>query len=220
MVLEREAFIDAMTALGELQPMGKALSPAAVALAWGLFPLPAKELLTPEHLLYAMQQLQADPEPQRELSVPQQLLRYVFPLRDGKPNYEQGLRPDLVERMQRPEVFHPLRVEAAHRAVEEVIDQRLLEPAPAGGGALEQVTKVVRPLLLAAKAAREEGQPKAQGVFEQQQLAAGALLAAGSLVGRWTLESLGPQSLAQRWIREQPAGWAAMQAAARERYGS
>lgn len=219
MVLEREAFIDAMTALGELQPMGKALSPAAVALAWGLFPLPAKELLTPEHLLYAMQQLQADPEPQRELSVPQQLLRYVFPLRDGKPNYEQGLRPDLVERMQRPEVFHPLRVEAAHRAVEEVIDQRL-RLQPAAGGALEQVTKVVRPLLLAAKAAREEGQPKAQGVFEQQQLAAGALLAAGSLVGRWTLESLGPQSLAQRWIREQPAGWAAMQAAARERYGS
>ena len=217
-MINQEEFTAVLAGLQEVLPMSKTLSEAGLRMAWALFPKAAKERLEVEQLLYAVQQRVLDPEPPKAMAITQQLLRYLYPVVDGTPSLEQGLRPDLGERMQKPEVFHPLRVAAEHRAVEEVLDRRLLEPAQ--GGALDQVNQVVRPLLLAAKAAREEGPAEPLGVFEQQQLAAGALLAAGSLVGRWTLESLGPQSLAQTWIRARPAGWAAMQAAAQERYGS
>ena len=233
MALSRDAFLEVLAALGELLPMARALSPQAIALAWGLFPLTAKELLTPEHLLFAMQQLQADPDPQRDLSVPLQLLRYLFPLENGRPVYGRGLRPDLDERMRRPERFHPLQRPAEQRPVAEVIaEQRLssrawlgpaslaLDPPSASGqmqGVVEQVQQSALPLLLAARSAVEAAGADSCP-FTPEQLATGALLAAGSLVGRWRLEQIrlsdGRPCLAEAWIRTHPRGWAAMQLSA------
>ena len=238
MALSRDAFVDAFTALGQLLPMGKTLGPQAIALAWGLFPLTAKELLDPEHLLFAMQQLQADPDPARELSVPLQLLRYLFPLEHGRPVYERGLRPDLAERMARPDRFHPLNAQAAERPAAEVIAEQGLGPSSGAagqsgsagstrlqlvgglallGGAGAQVQLEIRPLLLAAHAVVDAA-PGPDCPFTPAQLQTGALLAAGSLVGRWRLEQIRPADgrpcLAAAWIDRHPKGWEAMQVAA------
>ena len=220
MVLVRDAFIDALTALGELLPMGKSLSPSAVALAWGLLPIQAKEQLDAEHMLYAMQQLQADPQPERDLSVTLQLLRYLFPLENGRPVYDRGLRSDLAKRMASPERFHALNAPAEARPAAEVIaNGRLALPE----GVLAQLDRVTRPLVLAAAAVHEidglEPSP-----FTAKQLHLGSQLAAACLIGRCSLEALryadGRLDLAHEWIRTHPNGWAVMQTAAEAPRGS
>ena len=233
MVLSRDAFIDALTALGELLPMGKTLSPSAVALAWGTFPLTAKELLDADGLLYAMQQLQLDPHPAKELSVAFQLLRYVFPCaaptyasdgtckNPGQPILDRGLRDDLPARMEHPEVFHALHHHAASKPASVVLEEsRLL--APLGDGAMEQLALVTKPLVLAARTAKEAATASNPLTPREEELA--CLLAAGAVIGRWSLDTFDHatsgwprdrpwRNLAREWVAAHPKGYAAMQIA-------
>ena len=239
MVLSRDAFIDALSGLGELMPMGKTLSPKAIALAWGLFPIAAKELLDAEHLLYAMQQFLLDPQPARDLSITVQLLRYLFPTAapnvsstglcraGGPPILERGLRPDLPARMRQPDIFHPLHQQAASKPAALVLEeQRLLSPA--SEGVLHQLEITTKPLVLAALSVKETSGAAASDLSSKEerlgsQLAALCILrgftpeAMDAMHGHTATAALGlppGRNLARAWISAHPNGCAAMQAAA------
>lgn len=218
-MINEQQFVATLAGLQELLPMGKTLSEPALVLAWALFPLQAKTELAPAHLLYAVQQRVLDPEPAREQAITQQLLRYLYPLADGMPALDRGLRSDLAQRMAAPERFHALTVPRPETtAVAELQAQRLLPPS-SPQGAVDAICQVTRPLLLAARAAQETN-PGEPSPFSEGQLALGAVLAAASLIGRCSLEALqrpdGEPDLAHEWIRTHPLGWQAMQNAARQ----
>lgn len=99
-------FIETMTYLLELLPMQKALSEDGKVMLWQTFPATAKLDLTRESLQYAAGQRMLDPEPPKEIPLHLSLLRYLYPLENNRGAVERGLRPDLAERMKRPEVFH------------------------------------------------------------------------------------------------------------------
>jgi hypothetical protein len=102
--------------LVESLPQHKALSELGLSFAWISLPDPAKRDLTNEHLTYAATQRTLDPDPNQRLAIHVQLLAYLYPLRDGSPAVDQGLRHDLKRRMADPHVFHPLSVNIAHTA--------------------------------------------------------------------------------------------------------
>ena len=243
MVLSRDAFIDALTCLGELMPMGKTLSPQAVALAWGLFPVTAKGLLEPDHLLYAMQQLQLDPQPARNLSITVQLLRYLFPCTsptygqkgnctsEGQPLLERGLRPDLPQRMGHPDVFHPLHQQAANKPAGEVLEQhRLLPPGLGEPGALALMDRLCVPLVKAIRGLVEPPELVASPrLKDPRQVELYAYLAAACAVGKLPLEALDRapgwwrpevwgeyRNGVREWIRTHPTAWALMQTLAEQ----
>lgn len=107
MALSSEAFITTLVGLSDALPYGKRMNEAAYGLLWATFPARAKELLTPEIWLYAAAQRLLDPNPPEDQPLPQQLLLYVFRLENGRPNMSWGLKADLAERMQRPDLFNP-----------------------------------------------------------------------------------------------------------------
>lgn len=108
MTLNHNAFLNVLQGLSELRPRGKTVSEQGLTLAWLTFPERAKAELTPALLGYAAQQLCLDPEPDLDRPLHIQLLRYVYPLRDGVPHLASGLRHDIDQRMRNPQEFHPL----------------------------------------------------------------------------------------------------------------
>lgn len=68
----------------------------------------AKEHLTPQLLAYACNQRALDPAPNERMAIHIQLLQYLYPMRDGAPFLEAGLRQDLSRRLINPNIFHPL----------------------------------------------------------------------------------------------------------------
>lgn len=211
-----------LAALQELLPLGKRLTDHALVLACALFPLKAKAELSREQLTYAVQQRILDPEPAADQAITQQLLRYLYPLSNSQPNLEQGLRRDLPDRMANPQRFHPLAADAAARPAAEVLEEHHLL-APVADGAMEQLTLVAKPLVLAARAAKEDH--TAPNTLNQREQELACLLAAGVVIGRWTLEAIDRPSsfwprqrpwrnLAREWITAHPNGWAAMHTAA------
>ena len=99
-------FIETITYLLELLPMQKQLSDNAILMQWQTFPGVAKRDLTRELMMYAVGQRLLDPEPYQEIPLHLSLLRYLYPLENNRAKVERGLRPDLKDRMKRPEVFH------------------------------------------------------------------------------------------------------------------
>jgi hypothetical protein len=73
--------------------------------------------LTPRHLMYAAEQFVQDPNRPRELPTHLALLRYLYRLENGLPNFTWGLRQDLPERMAHPG-FHPLPASQADLAAQ------------------------------------------------------------------------------------------------------
>ncbi len=216
-MINEQQFVATLAGLQELLPLGKTLSEPALVLAWALFPARAKAELELEHLLFAVQQRVLDPEPAREQAITQQLLRYLYPLANGMPAVERGLRRDLQQRLAAPDWFHPLSVPRPETtAVAELQARRLLPPS-AGDGAVEEIRRISRPLVLAARSVQEVN-PGEPSVFSEGQLALGAVLAAACLIGRWPLAALrnddGQPDLAHEWIRTHPLGWQVMQQAA------
>jgi hypothetical protein len=114
-------FINALAGLIECLPHHKALSERGLAFAWSSLPPQAKADLSPPLLAYATTQRLLDPEPRQQLAIHIQLLAYLYPLHNGVPFVQQGLRPDLQRRIQQPGVFHPLITHPEH--------QRALPPA-------------------------------------------------------------------------------------------
>ena len=107
-------FINCLAGLIESLPHHKALSERGLAFAWSSFPPQAKSDLSPDLLAYAAMQRLIDPEPRQQLAIHIQLLAYLYPLSNGVPAVQQGLRPDLRDRLKQPSLFHPLTTQPAH----------------------------------------------------------------------------------------------------------
>ena len=106
MITEQE-FADVLQALSRTLPRFKPWDETAMALAWMTFPAKAKQDLTREIWLYAAGQRRLDPNPPEDQPLDMQLLDYVYRNRDGRACVDWGLKADLPERMQRPNVFNP-----------------------------------------------------------------------------------------------------------------
>lgn len=116
-MLSAPDFIHLLAGLIESLPHHKALSEIGLSFAWSSLPDLAKRQLTPQLIAYAAKQRLLDPEPREKLAIHVQLLVYLYPLHNGMPAVEQGLRPDLDERLRQPDRFHPLTTIEAHRRV-------------------------------------------------------------------------------------------------------
>lgn len=110
-------FIHLLAGLIESLPHHKALSEIGLSFAWSSLPDQAKQQLNPQLIAYAAKQRLLDPEPREKLAIHVQLLAYLYPLHNGMPAVEHGLRTDLEERLRQPDRFHPLTTLAAHRRV-------------------------------------------------------------------------------------------------------
>jgi len=113
-MLNATDFINLLVGLIESLPMHKGLSERGLAFAWSTLPKQAKEQLNQQHIAYAAGQRILDPEPRHQLAIHLQLLAYLYPLNNGVPVVDQGLRLDLEQRMAHPDRFHPLSVPAEH----------------------------------------------------------------------------------------------------------
>lgn len=105
-VLTYESFSQTLEALNSVLPFGKAINPQAWLLLWGTFPDHAKQHVTPAMWTYAAGQRLMDPDPAKELPIHLQLLRYLYRLENGMPNFQWGLKLDLAERMAHLGTFH------------------------------------------------------------------------------------------------------------------
>lgn len=106
MITEKD-FAAVLQALSRTLPRFKPWDETAMALAWMTFPAKAKQDLTREIWLYAAGQRRLDPKPSEDQPLDMQLLDYVYRNRDGRACVDWGLKADLPERMQRPNVFNP-----------------------------------------------------------------------------------------------------------------
>lgn len=99
MAITAKDFAGAVAAISELLPYAKRPSPDAQLLLWTTLPNQVQQDLTSHHLAYACAQLLLDPARPQELAIPVALLRYLYRLENGLPNFSWGLRPDLAQRM-------------------------------------------------------------------------------------------------------------------------
>ena len=106
-MITQQHFCDVLQAVSRTLPRFKPWDEMALGLAWMTFPQKAKQELTPEIWLYAAGQRRLDPSPADNKPLDLQLLDYVYRNRDGNACVDWGLKADLPERMQRPNVFNP-----------------------------------------------------------------------------------------------------------------
>jgi hypothetical protein len=100
-----ESFSHPLEALNAVLPFAKPINEGAWMLLWGTFPQHAKQHVTPAMWAYAAGQRLMDPDPAKGLPIHLQLLRYLYRLENGMPNFDWGLKLDLAERMALPDVF-------------------------------------------------------------------------------------------------------------------
>ena len=101
------AFQMGLRALSSLLPYGKKITDEEALLTWAMLPDSVKVSVTDEMWLYACSQRRMDPNPDKELALDIQLLRYVYRIRDGQPAFDWGLKTDLPQRMTMGGQFHP-----------------------------------------------------------------------------------------------------------------
>lgn len=104
-----------LQALSSVLPFAKQLDDLALAAYWVSFPAQAKADLTPAMLAYAMTQRLMDPAPPKEVPLHLSLLRYVYRLENGQPNFAWGLKEDLPQRMANGGVFHAAQISQAEQ---------------------------------------------------------------------------------------------------------
>jgi len=102
-----ETFSHPLEALNAVLPFAKAINEGAWMLLWGTFPQHAKQHVTPAMWAYAAGQRLLDPAPAKELAIHLQLLRYIYRLENGMPNFAWGIKEDIQQRMACPELFNP-----------------------------------------------------------------------------------------------------------------
>ena len=96
-----------LRALSSLLPYGKKITDEEALLTWALLHDSVKVNVTDEMWLYACSQRRMDPNPDKEIALDIQLLRYVYRIRDGQPAFDWGLKTDLPQRMAMGGQFHP-----------------------------------------------------------------------------------------------------------------
>jgi hypothetical protein len=96
-----------LRALSSLLPYGKKITDEEALFTWAMLPESVKSTVTDEMWVYACAQRRMDPNPDKELALDIQLLRYLFRIRDGQPAFDWGLKADLPERMALGGQFHP-----------------------------------------------------------------------------------------------------------------
>ena len=101
------AFQMGLRALSSLLPYGKKITDEEALFTWAMLPESVKVNVTDEMWLYACSQRRMDPNPDKELALDIQLLRYVYRIRDGQPAFDWGLKTDLPQRMAMGGQFHP-----------------------------------------------------------------------------------------------------------------
>ena len=99
MAITAKDFAGAVGAISELLPYAKRPSVDAQLLLWTTLPIQVQQELSSHHLAYASAQLLLDPARPQELAIPVALLRYLYRLENGLPNFNWDLRPDLDQRM-------------------------------------------------------------------------------------------------------------------------
>lgn len=107
MTLNAKDFARTIIGVQTLLPFGKKLPEEALLLAWATLPRSARQQLTSEMLVYAAGQFLQDPEPPKDQPVHLALLRYLYRLENGRPNYQWGLKEDLYARMASDGRFFP-----------------------------------------------------------------------------------------------------------------
>ena len=95
-----------LRALSSLLPYGKKITDEEAYFTWAMLPESVKVSVTDEMWVYACAQRRMDPDPDKELSLDIQLLRYVYRIRDGQPAFDWGLKQDLPQRMAMGGQFH------------------------------------------------------------------------------------------------------------------
>lgn len=106
MTITADDLFSVLEGLSAVLPFAKPQNPAAALLVWASFPAEAKAQLTPDMLVYAATQRLMDPDPPKETPLHIQLLRYVYRLENGQPNFGWGLKLDLPQRMANASQFH------------------------------------------------------------------------------------------------------------------
>ena len=101
------AFQMGLRALSSLLPFCKKITDEEALFTWAMLPESVKVNVTDEMWLYACSQRRMDPNPDKELALDIQLLRYVYRIRDGQPAFDWGLKADLPQRMAMGGQFHP-----------------------------------------------------------------------------------------------------------------
>ena len=96
-----------LRALSSLLPYGKKITDEEALFTWAMLPESVKVNVTDEMWLFACSQRRMDPNPDKELALDIQLLRYVYRVRDGQPAFDWGLKADLPQRMAMGGQFHP-----------------------------------------------------------------------------------------------------------------
>ena len=96
-----------LRALSSLLPYGKKITDEEALFTWAMLPESVKVNVTDEMWIYACAQRRMDPNPDKELALDIQLLRYVYRIRDGQPAFDWGLKADLPQRMSMGGQFHP-----------------------------------------------------------------------------------------------------------------
>ena len=134
MTITAEIFVRTLNGMQQLLPFGKRLDEAALLLAWQTLPATAKEQLTTGMLVWAAGQFLQDPAPPKEQPTHLVLLRYLYRLENGRPNYEWGLKQDLPQRMAADGQFFPPEPlsEAARIAAGELPDHDGPRHSPGG----------------------------------------------------------------------------------------
>ena len=105
--MKAETFQMGLRALSAFLPYGKKITDEDAYFTWTLLPDSVKATVTDEMWIYACAQRRMDPNPDKELALDVQLLRYVYRIRDGQPAFDWGLKADLPQRMAMGGQFHP-----------------------------------------------------------------------------------------------------------------
>lgn len=120
--MKSETFRLGLRAVASITPYAKKITDDEIAFLYMTLPSAIKRAVTDEMFAYACAQYRMDPSPNKELPLDQQLLSYVYRLRDSRPAFDWGLKPDLKDRMLSCDRFHPPMLPPA-------IQQQQLPPA-------------------------------------------------------------------------------------------
>lgn len=119
--MKSETFRLGLRAIASITPYAKKISDDEIAFLYMTLPSAIKRAVTDEMFAYACAQYRMDPSPNKDLPLDQQLLSYLYRLRDNRPAFDWGFKQDLNSRMLNGDRFHA-------EAVQPPLQQQQLPP--------------------------------------------------------------------------------------------